>query len=214
MMSCVMRSPCCSQSTSSRARSVRSGESLRRSRRSRLARWTLRPDSSTRSSSPVSRRLRSRSTEDEPARATGRCATPFTTCSRKVHRRETARAAARATLRVMDETLSVGELQVRISDGLVLADGQPITLSQRELRLLIALLRAPDRIIPREELYHRAWDRPLRSGDRSVDVYVHKLRSKLEDALPHRRFIHTHFGFGYRLSPEPSHPFHKTATAR
>jgi DNA-binding response OmpR family regulator len=45
-----------------------------------------------------------------------------------------------------------------------------------------------------------------------VDVYVHKLRSKLGRALPDAECIHTHFGFGYRLDPEPSHPFHNTAT--
>ena len=56
--------------------------------------------------------------------------------------------------------------------------------------------------MPREELYETVWGAPLRAGDRSVDVYVHKLRVKLEEALPEWRFIHTHFGFGYRLQPE------------
>jgi Transcriptional regulatory protein, C terminal len=42
-------------------------------------------------------------------------------------------------------------------------------------------------------------------GDRSVDVYVRKLRVKLEQALPAWRFIHTHFGFGYRLAAERTH---------
>ena len=54
----------------------------------------------------------------------------------------------------------------------------------------------------------------MRADDRSVDVYVHKLRSKLAAALPRWSFIHTHFGFGYRFQPEPSHPFHKTGTSR
>ncbi|MDQ3850249.1 MAG: helix-turn-helix domain-containing protein, partial [Actinomycetota bacterium] len=76
----------------------------------------------------------------------------------------------------------------------------------------MALLERRDRIVPREELYRLAWGAPLRDRDRSVDVYVHRLRSKLEVALPHRRFIHTHFGFGYRLSPEPSHAFHNPVT--
>ena len=49
------------------------------------------------------------------------------------------------------------------------------------------------------------WGAPLRAQDRSVDVYVHKLRSKLARAVPECRFIHTHFGFGYRFAPEPSH---------
>jgi DNA-binding response OmpR family regulator len=45
-----------------------------------------------------------------------------------------------------------------------------------------------------------------------VDVYIHKLRVKLGDALPGWRYIHTHFGFGYRFEPERSHPFHNAAT--
>ena len=111
-----------------------------------------------------------------------------------------------------DETLRAGGLEVRLSDGLVLAAGRPLALSLRELRLLVAMLERRDRIVPREELYRLAWGRPLRNGDRSVDVYVHKLRTKLETALPNRRFIHTHFGFGYRLSPELSHAFHNPET--
>ena len=69
----------------------------------------------------------------------------------------------------------------------------------------------PDR--PRENLYELVWQDHLRPGDRSVDVYIHKLRTKLETALPDWRFIHTHVGFGYRFSSEPSHAFHIPATA-
>jgi DNA-binding response OmpR family regulator len=56
----------------------------------------------------------------------------------------------------------------------------------------------------REDLFHLAWGREMRPGDRSVDVYVRRLRVKLEQAMPGWRFIHTHFGFGYRLAPERS----------
>ncbi|MDQ3851135.1 MAG: helix-turn-helix domain-containing protein, partial [Actinomycetota bacterium] len=42
----------------------------------------------------------------------------------------------------------------------------------------MALLERRDRIVPREELYRLAWGAPLRDRDRSVDVYVHRLRSK------------------------------------
>jgi DNA-binding response OmpR family regulator len=55
---------------------------------------------------------------------------------------------------------------------------------------------------------------PFRKDDRSVDVYVRKLRHKLELAVPEWRFIHTHFGFGYRFAAELSQDFHNTATAR
>jgi DNA-binding response OmpR family regulator len=47
-----------------------------------------------------------------------------------------------------------------------------------------------------------------------VDVYVHKLRIKLDQALPDWRFVRTDVGFGYRFSSEPSHGFHTGATVR
>src|SRR3954447_15736344 len=112
------------------------------------------------------------------------------------------------------EVLAVGQLEVRPGESIALAAGRPLTLSVREFALLVALARRRDRIVAREELFALVWGADLRSGDRSVDVYVHKLRAKLEDALPGRRFIHTHVGFGYRLSAELSHPFHKAATNR
>jgi DNA-binding response OmpR family regulator len=52
------------------------------------------------------------------------------------------------------------------------------------------------------------WGGTLREGDRSIDVYIHKLRVKLEQAVPDARFIHTHVGFGYRFAPEVSRAFH------
>jgi DNA-binding response OmpR family regulator len=107
------------------------------------------------------------------------------------------------------EVLMAGELEVRPAERLALAGGRVLALSVRELELLAALVRRRGHVVPRAELYETVWGGQLRADDRSVDVYVHKLRSKLSAALPDRRFIHTHFGFGYRLEPEPSQPFHK-----
>jgi DNA-binding response OmpR family regulator len=118
-----------------------------------------------------------------------------------------------AALREPDN-IHVGELEIRPADGLVLAGGRVLPLSVRELGLLVALVRGSGAIVRREDLYARAWGMPLRPGDRTVDVYIHKLRTKLEEALPHWRHIHTHVGFGYRFAPEPSHAFHNPATAR
>jgi DNA-binding response OmpR family regulator len=59
-------------------------------------------------------------------------------------------------------------------------------------------------VLSREELYEAVWGAQLRADDRSVDVYVHKLRVKLARELPAWRFIHTHFGFGYRFAAEPA----------
>ena len=103
-----------------------------------------------------------------------------------------------------DATLHVGELEIRLSEGLVLATGQALTLSVREFELLAALATRTGAIVTREELFGEVWGGELRPGDRSVDVYVSKLRGKLEAALPDRRFIHTHPGFGYRFQPQPA----------
>jgi DNA-binding response OmpR family regulator len=100
------------------------------------------------------------------------------------------------------EALDVGPLQVFPEDHLARADGQPLVLSIRELRLLTELARRADRITAREELFRLVWGKEMRAGDRSVDVYVRKLRVKLQQALPGWRFIHTHFGFGYRMTAE------------
>ncbi|HME01956.1 MAG TPA: response regulator transcription factor [Solirubrobacteraceae bacterium] len=102
------------------------------------------------------------------------------------------------------DTLFAGELEIRLGEGLVLANGRALTLSVREFELLAALARRMGAIITREELYGTVWGGELRPGDRSVDVYVSKLRGKLELAMPDRRFIHTHQGFGYRFQPEPA----------
>jgi DNA-binding response OmpR family regulator len=110
------------------------------------------------------------------------------------------------------EILYAGELEIRLEEGLVLATGHALTLSVREFELLVAMARRMGAIITREELYGNVWGGPLRAGDRSVDVYVSKLRNKLEQALPDRRFIHTHPGFGYRFQPQPSRNVHKEST--
>jgi DNA-binding response OmpR family regulator len=101
-------------------------------------------------------------------------------------------------------TLYAGELEIRLGEGLVLATGRALTLSVREFELLAAMARRAGAIVTREALYAEVWGGELRSGDRSVDVYVSKLRGKLEAAMPDRRFIHTHPGFGYRFQPQPA----------
>lgn len=104
------------------------------------------------------------------------------------------------------EVLCAGALEVLPTDSIALAHGRPLTLSVREFEVLCVLASHPDRIVSRKDLYRLVWGGEIKPDDRSVDVYVRKLRVKLERALPDWRFIHTHPGFGYRLSAEPSEP--------
>jgi DNA-binding response OmpR family regulator len=110
------------------------------------------------------------------------------------------------------EVLRAGGLEIRPGEGLAVADGHALGLSSREVQLLVALVRAEGRVLGREELYRGAWGGQLRPGDRSIDVYVHKLRHKLEAALPGWTFIHTHVGFGYRFEAQSSHDVHTSVT--
>lgn len=105
----------------------------------------------------------------------------------------------------LGEILRSGDLEVRPSEFLVLVRGQVLKLTRREQQMLAVLVRGEGRIISREELYALVWGRMLKPGDRTVDVYVRRLRSRLAEAMPESTFIHTHFGLGYRYSPEPSH---------
>jgi len=100
--------------------------------------------------------------------------------------------------------LRAGGLEIRPEEYVALAGGSPLQLTVRELQLLTALASRSGRIVSREELYTEVWGQPFRKADRSVDVYVGKLRQKLEQALPDQAYIHTHFGFGYRFMPEPT----------
>jgi DNA-binding response OmpR family regulator len=96
----------------------------------------------------------------------------------------------------------MGRLEVKPEEHAALVDGRPLSLTVRELQLLVTLSAHPQRIMTREELFAAVWGGRPRSDDRSVDVYVSRLRAKLGEALPGSRLIHTHNGIGYRFSPE------------
>jgi DNA-binding response OmpR family regulator len=99
-------------------------------------------------------------------------------------------------------TVYAGRLEIRPAEHAALVDGRPLTLTVRELQLLTELAHNAERVMTREDLYEAIWARSYKKSDRSVDVYVGRLRAKLGRALPGRRFIHTHTGVGYRFSPD------------
>lgn len=96
----------------------------------------------------------------------------------------------------------MGELEVHPTEFLAYANGRVVMLTRKEQQLLATMMRHQGRILSREELYALVWGRKMRPGDRTVDVFVRKLRVRLEEVLPGWKFIHTHFGFGYRFAAE------------
>ncbi|WP_210493969.1 winged helix-turn-helix domain-containing protein [Patulibacter sp. SYSU D01012] len=102
-----------------------------------------------------------------------------------------------------EEAIRIAQVEIRPAEGLALVAGRVVRLSVREFELLAALAARAGHVVARDELFSNVWGRALRRGDRSIDVYVHKLRQKLEAASPGWSFIHTHVGFGYRFAPEP-----------
>jgi DNA-binding response OmpR family regulator len=82
--------------------------------------------------------------------------------------------------------------------------GRSADLTRREFELLEMLADAEGLVFQREELYQRVWGYEMARGDRSVDVFVRKLRTKLKRVSPRWTYIHTHFGIGYRFQAEPA----------
>ncbi|MCB0858408.1 MAG: response regulator transcription factor [Solirubrobacterales bacterium] len=101
------------------------------------------------------------------------------------------------------QVLVAGPLEVRLDQRTVLADGRVMVLTVREFHLLAVLASRPEQVVGRDEIYELVWGGPMPDQDRSVDVYVSKLRHKLEASLPHWSFVQTHIGFGYCFSPRP-----------
>jgi DNA-binding response OmpR family regulator len=101
----------------------------------------------------------------------------------------------------IDEAAEVGEITVRPDLYQAYARDISLELTAREFEIL-HLLAQSDRVLRREEIYERVWGYAMAHGDRSVDVFVRKLRQKLRTASPEWSYIHTHFGVGYRFAPE------------
>jgi DNA-binding response OmpR family regulator len=96
----------------------------------------------------------------------------------------------------------VGELQIRADQFQAFVGGKSLDLTRREFELLHLLADTKSQVLEREAIYQRVWGYAMAHGDRSVDVFIRKLRQKLEKRSPGWRYIHTHFGVGYRFDPE------------
>lgn len=98
--------------------------------------------------------------------------------------------------------LIAGEVEIRSDRYQAFVAGQGIDLTRREFELIELLAGSGGRVLEREFIYQRLWGYSMVRGDRSVDVFVRKLRQKLERWSPEWRYIHTHFGIGYRFAAE------------
>ncbi len=113
-----------------------------------------------------------------------------------------ARRRRRNRVRTESGPLVAGEMEIRGDQFQAFIGGQSLDLTRREFELLHLLAEAKGQVLERERIYQRVWGYEMAHGDRSVDVFVRKLRQKLEKRSPGWEYIHTHFGVGYRFDPE------------
>jgi DNA-binding response OmpR family regulator len=109
--------------------------------------------------------------------------------------------------------VSAGEVEIRSDRFQAFVHGESLGLTRREFELIELLAAGEGRVLEREDIYSRLWGYAMVRGDRSVDVFVRKLRQKLEKASPEWRYIHTHFGIGYRFAAESADEARQDATS-
>lgn len=82
-------------------------------------------------------------------------------------------------------------------------NGVSAELTPTEFRLVYTMAREQGRVLSRDELLQRVWGRRATHRDRTVDVFVRKLREKIDRRAQRHVFIHTRYGVGYKLEAEP-----------
>ena len=115
------------------------------------------------------------------------------------------RVAARRGVRPQEvprgEPIAVEELRIDPREVQAYVDGESADLTPTEFRLLYALALEQGRVVTRDELLQRLWGRRETHRDRTVDVFVKKLREKLDKRAPRHTFIQTRYGVGYKFEP-------------
>ena len=113
------------------------------------------------------------------------------------------KAAARRGVRVQEEergeAIEVEELLIDPRNVQAYVEGQSCALTPTEFRLLYALALEGGRVVTRDELLQRLWGRRETHRDRTVDVFVKKLREKLDLPGAQHTFIQTRYGVGYKF---------------
>jgi DNA-binding response OmpR family regulator len=102
--------------------------------------------------------------------------------------------------------LRAGEIELWPGRRVVFVGDRHLELTPREFEVLRMFLEADRLVIEREQIYQRVWGYAMPWGDRSVDVYVMKLRRKLRAASPGWDYLHTQYRIGYRFEACPLAP--------
>jgi DNA-binding response OmpR family regulator len=114
-------------------------------------------------------------------------------------------AAARRGLRPVAEqrgdAIEIEELRIDPREVQAYVDGENAELTPTEFRLLYALALENARVVTRDELLQKLWGRRETHRDRTVDVFVGRLREKIDRRASRHAFIHTRYGVGYKLEP-------------
>src|SRR3954471_14900486 len=115
------------------------------------------------------------------------------------------RAASRRALRRDDaargEAIDIEELRIDPREVQAFIDGESAQLTPTEFRLLYQLALERGRFVTRDELLQKIWGRRETHRDRTVDVFVRRLREKIDRRATRHTFIQTRYGVGYRLEP-------------
>ena len=113
------------------------------------------------------------------------------------------RANVNRSGRWTDENLSIGEISLNLQQAQAVVNSHRVPLTQREFSLLYALMENAGRVLSRDQLTELAWDR-FAGTQKSVDVYVQRLRKKIAPYLDGRDYIQALRGFGYKFEiPRP-----------
>jgi DNA-binding response OmpR family regulator len=114
-----------------------------------------------------------------------------------------ARRGVRAQPEQRGEAIEIEELRIDPREVQAYVDGESAELTPTEFRLLYALALEQGRVATRDELLQRIWGRRETHRDRTVDVFVRRLRDKIDRSSSKHAFIHTRYGVGYKLEPVP-----------
>jgi DNA-binding response OmpR family regulator len=120
--------------------------------------------------------------------------------------RAAARRGVRAQAPARGRTIKLANLLVDPESVQAYLDGRSAALTPTEFRLLYALAEESPRVVTRDELLQKIWGRRLTRRDRTVDVFVRKLREKIDAHSTDYDFLHTRYGVGYKLEPLPKQP--------